>query len=45
VLATAIVARGATTLDWIAELDGYDAFAVAADGELTRTAGFALRPA
>jgi thiamine biosynthesis lipoprotein len=45
VLATAVIARGVPALDWIAELDGYEALAVAADGELTHTGGFALQPA
>ncbi|MCW2506432.1 MAG: hypothetical protein JWO79_4716 [Actinomycetia bacterium] len=45
VLATAVIARGGAPLDWIAGLDGYEALAVAADGQLTHTDGFALQPA
>jgi thiamine biosynthesis lipoprotein len=39
VYATAIIARGGTSLDWLAGLGGYEALLVAADGGVHQTAG------
>jgi thiamine biosynthesis lipoprotein len=47
VYATAIIARGSTSLDWLAALEGYEALAVTPDGAVHLTPGMRriLRPA
>lgn len=41
--ATAACARGIAGLDWVEQLDGYEAFAVLPDGDTRSTSGFASR--